>query len=160
MQIESREKRKFWLNSIRNCVPDIILSIAIAMIIGDDFSLLFIGGVFIALQLIYLAIWLKKLVWVWISFYFWGREEIANNFYTLLVANNMPPPEIKETSSEGYFSKIIDNDDLSTETRLAAAYLAASLKIQTSTLYLSENIMKNIAWEDAIAWHYRGYPSS
>jgi hypothetical protein len=82
VQIQSKQERGLIANSLRNFIPDVLVGWAGAYL----FNLGFPGflGILVGLQCLYLALWLKTFIWIWLLFWLSGRKKLANHLEDFL----------------------------------------------------------------------------
>jgi hypothetical protein len=148
MRIESREKRTFWFVAFLSLAPDVIIGVVVAGLTQSGW--LGVLATVVALQVLYLLIWLKNSAWAWTVFWLGGRKEVTKSFLSFLVDNGFPEPASYQTSVEGYLNSVADHDASPVETRLkAAAQLGA---MSTRPLYggIQHSMRLAMAYEDAL----------
>lgn len=148
MQFKSKEERQFIVRIVLNSVPDILVASLFAYFSGDDWFVMFLFS-FIALKILYFALWIKNTLWEWCVFYF-DRKKISNYMREFLEKNNFPEPNDYETSVESYLGSIVSSEDISQEVKNLALTEIATLKTYLALGEIQKSLRVNIAYEDAL----------
>lgn len=117
--IESKVKRSYWKNVALSAVPDLLVCWA-AMKIMDGGAEVFFGTL-IALQVLYLALWIKRSAWSWFLFWITNRSTMSNHIEEVLAQQGFPKPPSLISGPDAYYQDIVDNEDEETSLRIKAA---------------------------------------
>lgn len=152
MIVERKRNRDFWLNSLLNSIPDILVSAAAAFII-DGGWLVFVG-VFFGLQFVYLAIWLKNTLWVWTRYNLIDKRRATQIIVDTLKYNNFPNPEYV-SSADDYLNEIVENDAHDVKIRLIAAAEVGALNYLKSNMRMQEYVRMSLLYDAALEQYGR-----
>jgi hypothetical protein len=155
MQFESKQKRTVWVNLALGSVPDILIAALIASVM-DGGAIGFIVAL-VGLQVLYFLIWAKNSIWAWVVFLINGRKAATSHFRHYLETNKFPEPEDYERSPDGYFSKIVEDENQPVDIRLKAAASLAELNYIASQSQMQNYLRLSMAYEDAIEDHKRSF---
>lgn len=128
--------------------PDILIAMAVAIYSDEGLDTFFF--VFIALQVIYLLIWIKNSIWSWVFYKFKGRKQIKDYVLDYLKTNKYPEPEDYLKSPDEYFSSVSQDDSVPIEVRLKAAAEIGALNYLIANGQIQNSIRLSMAIEDAI----------
>lgn len=148
MIVERKKNREFWLSSIINSFPDILVA-ATASYFFDDGWLVFIG-VFVGLQLVYFAIWLKNSLWIWTRYKLFDKKRGTQHIVDMLRSNNFPAPEEYIESAEMYLSSVASNDGIDMKTRLIASAELGALNYVQATMRMQEFFRLTLIYDESI----------
>ncbi len=148
MQFESRNKRNLWVAASLWLIIDFVIAITIAKLI--DFNGLWFLLIFIAIQIIYLFIWVKNSILSWIVFFTVGRKTIVKHIFDFLSENNFPEPNTYQESTISYLNSVANNDELPKEMKFFAAAEIGVLAFLMNSCKIQENMRLSMAYEDAI----------
>jgi hypothetical protein len=111
--------RTYALNAVIASVPDLLIGWAVAHLTGSGWSGFFIT--LIVLQAIYFFFWLKRALWSWLVFWFYGKQKMVANLENSLIDSRFPIPDEYTTHVQDYFREIRDNGALDATMRVGAA---------------------------------------
>jgi hypothetical protein len=117
--IESKVKRSYWKNAALSFIPDLLIAWAV-MKYNDGGAEAFFFTL-IALQAVYLLLWIKRSVWSWTIFALSSRAFMSSHVEEVLVQQKFPPPPDFISGPDGYYQEIVDNKDEDCEMRIKAA---------------------------------------
>lgn len=148
MQIKSKIERKFWTEMLLGLFPDAVIGIFVAL--GTSTGFWGFVGTIIGFQVLYIFLWIKEAVWLWVRFWISGRKALVAHLYSYLRENRYPEPGTYISDADSYFASVADNNAFPCELRIKAAIERASLTIPAQ-LGLTHHTMRiNMAYEDAI----------
>ena len=148
MQIKSKIERKFWTEIVLGLIPDAVIGIFVA--IATSTGLWGFAGTIVGLQILYIFLWIKNAIWLWLRFWIGGRKSLVGHLYNYLRENRYPEPDTYISDADSYFDSIASNNAFPCELRIKAAIERASLAIPAQ-LGLTHHTMRiNMAYEDAI----------
>ena len=158
MQFESKKKRAFFLSLALGFIPDILISIALAVffesgILGFLFS-------FFGLQILYFLIWVKDSLWTWLNFQLKGRKKYTRLITDYLRRNKYPEPEDYEKCVNSYLSRVITDENQPIDLRLNAAASLAEMNFMSNQGQAQNYIRFSIAYEDALEIYKRSFANS
>jgi hypothetical protein len=148
MQIERREKRQYIANALLNTIPDVLISTGLAWFFSGG-SLGFIVA-FIAIQLVYLLIWLKDSIWQWLMFNWRGRKALDASIQQMLISAQFPKPAERYGAVDDYFMQVMSDESAPTNARLVSAVISGWHTYTTSAGRYQEALRMNLALEDAL----------
>ena len=156
VQIQSKQERGLIADSLRNFVPDILVSWAGAYLFNLGFPGFF--GILICLQCLYLGIWIKNLIWMWLLFWLSGRKKLASHLEDFLYKNRFPQPPEFVGDIDDYLSQVANNQMVQCALRVKAAIeLGTMVGIKTAGRY-SLLMQLHYAFEDALEEYSRRFP--
>lgn len=158
MQIRSKIERNFWTELLLGLIPDTIIGVLIAL--ATSTGAIGVFATVIGLQILYLLLWIKNAIWLWVRFWIAGRKSMVDHLYRYLVENRYPEPDEFIADTESYFSSIIRNDSQSCELRIKAGIELASLAIPAQLGLTLHTMRINMAYEDAIQKYKTAFYSS
>jgi hypothetical protein len=156
VQIASKQQRGFWAVAVINLVPDILVSAGGSYILdwgGPGFL-----GIFIGLQAVYFALWLKRMLWVWFLFWLSNRRKSADHIEEYLFKNQFPQPPEYVGGVENYLSEIADDKALHPALRVKAAAELGSLNGIKAAGQWTVALQTSIAFEDALVRYSKRFP--
>jgi hypothetical protein len=148
MRFESREERTFWTIAVLRLVPDAVIG-AIVASASDSGALGFLATV-VALQILYLLIWIKNSAWGWFLYWAKGRKDLTANFLTFLTDNRFPEPGSYQTSVQGYLDSVVSNESEPIETRLKAAAQIGAMGVRPLVGGFQYSMKLGMAYEDGL----------
>lgn len=154
MQFGSTQKRNYWINAFLGLIPDSVIAICVAYF--TDSGVLGFFLTIAGLQCLYFAVWLKNTIWQWIFFKFRGKNLMVEHIENALKANKFPAPEEYETSAEGYFNSLVENENIEPILRIKAAAEIGAMNYPVAYQRIQESIRLNIAYEQALS-NYKKY---
>ena len=156
VQIQSKQERSFIANSLRNLIPDILVAWAGAYLFnlgGPGFL-----GILIGLQCLYLVLWLKTFIWMWLLFWLSGRKKLASHLEDFLYKNRFPQPPEFVGGIDDYLAQVADDQKVQCAVRVKAAIeLGTMAGIKTAGRY-SMGMQLHLAFEDALEQYSRRFP--
>ena len=147
MIVERKRNRDFWLNSLLNSIPDVLLAASAALIF--DGGWLVFAGVYFGLQLAYLAIWLKNTLWAWLRYKCVDKKPAVQHIVARLQSNNFPKPEYVFSADE-YLKEIVENDAHDVKTRLMAASDIGALDCLKTSMRMQEYLRMSLIYDAAL----------
>lgn len=113
----NNEFRKFLLA----CVPDILIALIAMKSIDNEWATF--GWTIVILQAVYFLIWLKNTVWIWIVFWAFEKEMMAQKMEEVLRKHRYPDPSMATYYSgfEEYAEAVAVNQQTPCELRVLAA---------------------------------------
>ena len=117
--IKTKVERSYWKNVALSAVPDVLIAWA-AMRLMDGGAEVFFGTL-IALQAVYLALWIKRSAWSWLLFWLTNRSMMSSHIEEVLVQQRFPRPPDFISGPDEYYSGIVDDESVETFIRLKAA---------------------------------------
>jgi hypothetical protein len=156
VQIASKQQRGFWAASVVNLIPDILVSAGGSYVLdwgGPGFL-----GIFFGLQVVYFALWLKRMLWVWFLFWLSNRRKSADHIEEYLFKNRFPQPPEYVGGVENYLSEIAEDKALHPALRVKAATELGSLNGIKVAGQLTMALQMNIAFEDALVRYSKRFP--
>lgn len=157
MQFESKLKRRYWLNTFLNLIPDALIAVLLAAVFGTGvigFLITIIG-----IQLLYLLIWIKDSAWSWLMFAAFGRKQSAEMLRDNLAARKFPEPTDYQRSIDGYFGDVASDESQPIGTRVAAAAEFGALSYPASQGRFQEALRVSMAYEDALVAYKKSFPA-
>jgi len=145
-----------WASAAINSIPDVV----IAWIASDYFAIGPVGflGVFFGLQLLYFALWIKRLSWAWLVFWLLNRRKSIEHIENFLYQNRFPRPPEYINGIDDYLSKIANDGKTAPPMRVKAASELGSL----AGISLSGNgiflMQLRIAYEAALSKYELRFP--
>ena len=113
--IKSKVERSYWKNAALSAVPDVLVAWA-AMRLMDGGAEVFFGTL-IALQALYLALWMKRSAWSWLLFWFTNRSMMSSHIEEVLAQQRFPRPPDFISGPDEYYSGIVDDESVETSIR-------------------------------------------
>ncbi|MCP2214230.1 hypothetical protein AB7M42_008783 [Bradyrhizobium diazoefficiens] len=117
--IKSKIERSYWTNVALSAIPDVLIAWA-AMRLMDGGAETFFGTL-IALQAVYLALWIKRSAWSWLLFWLTNRAFMSSHVEDVLARDNFPKPPDFISGPDEYYSEIVENKSEACEMRIKAA---------------------------------------
>jgi hypothetical protein len=158
MQFESKQKRSLWINLTLGFVPDVIISIVVAIVLSGGILLFF--ATLIGLQCIYLLIWIKNSVWGWTLYKLHHRKYLVEHLTDYLKTNKYPEPDDYEKSADGYLTSVMSNEKLPVDIRIKAASCLAELNFMSTQGQLQNYLRFSMAYEAALADYKKTFQKS
>lgn len=158
MQFESRESRAMWRNFCMSLIPEAVFSAIITMIVDENWGVFF--AIFLGLQVVYLAIWVKNSIWLWTLFHFGGRAAAADIVFHYLKKNALPMPLDRERSATDYLERAMFNDDLEPRVRIAAAHEHGVIEGAHALGQVQVAMRMRMAYEDGMEKYQKYAPAS
>ena len=148
MRFESKIKRNYVINIAVGTLPDIAISIVLAIV----FSVGFLGflAIYFGLQGLYFVIWVKNSIFGWLHFQLGGRRQLTKHLLDFLNENNFPDPGDQQESAEEYFYSVVNDEALPLEIRMRATHEIAAMNAYRSFGQIQQLLRVNMAYEDAI----------
>lgn len=150
MIFESQQKRAVWFLMFVGLIPDAILGLIAAYFSEGDSGFVAFLVVFIGIQVVGVLLWVKNTIWDWVFFNYYGRKALQEHLLSSFRKTGFPAPEYAETSAQGYFARIADDEEQPINLRLKAAVEVGSLSYSGATGKFMESLRVGIAYEDAI----------
>jgi hypothetical protein len=88
--IQKQQQRSFWFYSAVNSIPDLLIAWAVAEY--SDSGLLGFGAAWLGLQALYLLIWAKNSVWLWLSYWLYRKRRMVEGMEGQMASGNYPSP--------------------------------------------------------------------
>lgn len=153
MIIERKQKREYWVSAVLNGIPDVAIAGVVALIFDEGF-LIFVGVV-IGLKAVYLAVWLKNSIWLWIRYMVRDRKLIFRRFLDFLIENKFPKPGEIVLDAEDYLEKVVADEQVDIKVRLKAAAEIGALSYLKGTLRIQEGLRIMMPLDDAVEEYNR-----
>lgn len=153
MLIERKEARAFWVRAVLNSTPDLAIAAVIALIADEGFLLFF--GVLIGLQAVYFVIWLKKSIWIWISYAVRDRKLLEQRVLDMLIENKFPKPPELLSDVENYLNEVAGETTADDAIRLTAAAEWGGIQYALKTMRFQEYFRLTMVYEAAIEEYNR-----
>lgn len=157
MQFRSEQTRSIWINATLGSAIDAAVAYGISNIWGNG-ELAATALIFLAMQAIYLAIWFKRTVVMWLHFLLIGRRKMRRHMGDFLRENGFPEPEPYYDSVDDYLSRIVQDDRLKADTRIKAAAELATINALPVFGLVQFSLQLRMAFEDAIKRYKRSFP--
>jgi hypothetical protein len=153
---ESKVKRAFWKNAVLSAVPDLLVSWAAMKIVDGGAEVFFIT--LIGLQVVYLALWIKRTTWSWLLFWITNRSMMSNHIEEVLTQQRFPKPPDFISGPDAYYQDIVENESEETSLRLKAANELGTLAGISGAGQHQLAIQLRMATEDAIQRYAKRAP--
>lgn len=155
MQFESKAERNFWTKSLLGLIPDLVIAFVVAYL--TDSGIIGFIAVLVAVQILYIMIWLKNLLWSWLAFWLGGRKTLASHLLNYLRDHEYPKPARHYGNVEDYFLAVAEDESQPVELRLKAAKEFGSMEMIRQSLQMGRYMQTNMAYEDAIEQYERSF---
>jgi hypothetical protein len=156
VKIRKQEERSFWGTVLINSIPDVAIAWFASVVFNSG-----LGGfvaVYLGLQALYLALWLKQIIWGWLLFWLSGRKKMTAHLENYLAQSRFPaPPEFIGDIGD-YLSGVADDSKLHPQVRVRAATelgVLAGIRSSGNALYAMQLAM---AYESALQNYSRRFP--
>ena len=156
IHIKKKQERSFLFAATINSIPDVLIAAAAAAYFDMG-----IGGFFViyfGLQLLYFAIWLKRIAWAWLLYAIWSKRKMVDGLEEALYQKHFPRPPEYVTDIDEYFSKIADDNRAPSPLRVKAAIelgTLAGVRMSGNALYAMQ---LGMAFEAALELYARRFP--
>ena len=117
--IKSKVERSYWKNAALSAVPDVLIAWAAMRLMDGGVEVFF--GTLIALQAVYLALWIKRSAWSWLLFWLTNRSMMSGHIEEVLAQQRFPRPPDFISGPDEYYSGIVDDESVKNSIRLKAA---------------------------------------
>ena len=158
MLIQSQIKRAFWRNIALGTLPDLLIAAAAAYYF--DSGLLGFVAVYLGLQAIYLAIWIKNALWGWGLFTLFGKKETTGNILATLREKRFPEPDNYIIDVEDYFLRVARMKDVSDEVRIEAVNMAGLVEYAKATGQMGRALQFAVTLEGAVKAYKASFPAT
>jgi hypothetical protein len=155
--IKSKFERTYWKNVALSAVPDVLIAWAAMRFMDGGAEVLF--GAFIALQAVYLALWIKRSVWSWFLFWSTNRSMMSNHIEEVFAQQRFPRPPDFISGPDEYYQGIVDDESEETSIRIKAAQELATLTGISVAGQHQLAIQLRMATEDAIQRYAKQPPA-
>lgn len=155
--IKSKVERSYWKNAALSAVPDVLIAWA-AMRLMDGGAEVFFGTL-VALQAVYLALWIKRSVWSWLLFWLTNRSMMSGHIEEVLAQQGFPRPPDFISGPDEFYSAIVDDESVETSIRLSAAKELGTLAGISVAGQHQLAIQLRMATEDAIQRYAKRPPA-
>lgn len=155
--IKSRVERSYWKNVALSAIPDLLIAWA-AMRLMDGGAEVFVGTL-IGLQVVYLALWIKRSALSWLMFWLTNRAYMSSHIEDVLVSDNFPKPPDFIAGPDAYFSEIAENKSEACDMRVKAAHETGTLAGITVAGQHQLAIQVRMAMEDALQRYAKRPPA-
>jgi hypothetical protein len=135
--------RRYLLAMLLGFIPDLFIGYVVARQTDSGWSGFFITV--LALQGLYLLLWLKNAPWGWLMFWLYGRRRIADHLENFFIESHFPVPGEYTSDLDDYLNEIVNNEALDTKTRIKAAVELGTLNGYRNSGKLSVVLQVNIA---------------
>jgi hypothetical protein len=149
--MERKRIEKFWLDVAFDRIPDLVLAFLVAVIFQGGIRAFF--EIFLWLQLLYLAVWLRNSLWSWVKYSYRDKESKVRNAVKVLTESSFPQTRQIDEHAEDYFGQIVADDALQMETRLRAARQLGAFDYLVENLRAQEYLRLTYTLEEAIQRH-------
>ncbi|MHC2575988.1 hypothetical protein ACVI1J_002298 [Bradyrhizobium diazoefficiens] len=146
--IKSKVERSYWKNVALSVIPDLLIAWAAMRLMDGDAAAFF--GTLIALQAVYLALWIKRSAWSWLLFWLSNRSFMSGHIEEVLARDNFPRPPDFISGPDDYYSGIVENKGEACEMRIKAAHELGTLAGISVAGQHQLAIQLRMAMEDAL----------
>ncbi|MET4031191.1 hypothetical protein ABIB94_004262 [Bradyrhizobium sp. JR7.2] len=158
VQIRKQQERGFIGALLINCIPDVVIAWAASSFFNGDRDVAANAVlIFLALQVIYFAVWLRRIVWGWLLYWVSNRRKMTEHLEDFLHKQRFPcPPEVIG-GVDDYLAGVADNSKVSAQVRLKAATelgVLAGIRAAGNGLYAMQLAM---AYERALQSYERRF---
>lgn len=130
---------------------DMVVAVAVAYFVAEPGDLAITAfWIWLAIQAAALVLGLLTIIRTFALYKMGAFNPARDNFLTALVTNNFPAPQPYEQSVDYYLTNVVENDELTVETRLAAASLYGARQGVSSTSGLIKGMLIDSAHEEAL----------
>ena len=154
IQFESASKRELIFAVLARQIPNIIIaSLASVFLNHSDAGIIIFVVVFFGLWVVEFLFWLRNLAWSWGYFYLVGKKLRTETILRFLRENKFPAPNDFLSSSEAYFTDIVNDDDADTDLRIKSAAILVRQNAYSQIGGMSMAIQTAITNEEALSLH-------
>jgi hypothetical protein len=154
--ITKRVERGMLVGGLLALIPDAIIAWIAAWYTGSGvFGFI---GVMLGLQCLYVLIWVKNSLWMWLIYWVSGRRQMSAALEDYLVQNRFPAPPEYVTDIEDYFGRIKNSEQYDCATRVKAAIEAGTLTGISAARRIQFGLQLKLAYEDALVRYARRFP--
>jgi hypothetical protein len=114
----------------------------------------------VGLQVVYLALWIKRTAWSWLLFWLTNRSMMSNHIEEVLARQGFPRPPDFISGPDEYYSGIVDDESEETSVRLKAANELGTLAGVSVAGQHQLAIQLRMATEDAIQRYAKRPPTA
>lgn len=142
-----REHQPLLMMTFLSPVPELAIATLVSLA-GGGWS-----GFWITLALLYLAyflVWLRKTVWSWVLFRWWGRKVMVDTMVIQLEKMDYPPPPYSPYAAIDYFPEIATEEGQPIATRLHAAQVWGIVDYLESAGHLIEKTRLVKSYDEAL----------
>lgn len=143
----SQEKRMFWLYLFAGLALDAAIALVIALI---DYSFFAFLMVFFVIQAAYLFVWLRNLIWSWLTYKYVRKQIMADSTLELLKQEKMPEPGDFMENAQSYYARIMEDENIDCKTRVNAAAVHQSMETLKGYGMTKEYLQVSLASEEGI----------
>jgi hypothetical protein len=147
---------KVFINAMIGWVPDLLIAWGYSKFVDGGWPEFWTA--IIALQALYLALWLKKAVWGWLVWSVYGRYSMARTFEKYFRDNNFPRPEMWVGTLSDFLEQILADEYADQKLKTLAAFEQGTLNgykvAQANSLFF----MMDLASKRAITRYARYAP--
>ena len=129
-------------------IPDLIIATIIALVFQGGLAALL--EIFLGLQFIYLAVWLRDSAWNWAKFKLRDRKQLILRAEEILSEYKFPQSDQDDNCAEDYFKRVMAAKSESTRTKLQAARQLGAFDYLVENLKAQEYLRLNYVLEEAI----------
>jgi hypothetical protein len=155
--IKSKVERSYWKNAALSAVPDVLIAWGTMRLMDGGAEVFF--GTLIALQAVYLALWIKRSVWSWLLFWLTNRSMMGSHVEEVFVLQGFPRPPDLISGPDEYYSGIVDDKSEDCSIRIRAAHELGALVGVSVAGQHQLAIQLRMATEDAIQRYAKRPPS-
>jgi hypothetical protein len=154
--IGKRAERSMWVNGLLALIPDAIIAWIAAWYTGS--GVLGFIGVMVGLQCLYILIWVKNSLWMWLMYWVSSRRKMSAFMEDYLVQNRFPAPPQYVSDIDDYFGQIANGEQYDCQTRVKAAIEMGTLNGIKVAGRIQFGLQAKFALEDALMRYARRFP--
>jgi hypothetical protein len=156
--IGKRLERSMWVTGLLALIPDAIIAWIAAWYTG--WGVFGFIGVMLGLQCLYILIWAKNSLWMWLVYWVSGRRKMSAHLEDYLVENRFPAPPEYVSDIEDYLGQITNSEQYDCQTRVKAAIEAGTLNGIRVAGRIQFGLQLKFAFEDALMRYARRVPAT
>ena len=154
--IGKQVQRTMWMSWLLGLIPDAIIAwIAAAYTDSGIFGFIL---ALIGLYCVYLLIWTKNSLWMWLMYWVSGRRGMTNSLEDYLVQNRFPQPPEYVSDVDDYLTQVSNSDKYDGPTRVKAAMQLGSLYGLAMAGRMQFGLQIRLAYENALKRYARRFP--
>jgi hypothetical protein len=115
-------------------------------------------GVIVGLLCLYILIWVKNSLWMWLMYWVSSRRKMSAHVEDYLVQNSFPAPPQYVSDIDDYLGQIANGEQYDCPTRVKAAIEAGTLAGVRLAGRIQFGLQLKFAFEDALMRYARRFP--
>jgi hypothetical protein len=154
--VGKKVERRRLVDGLLGLIPEAIIAWIVAAY--TQAGALGFVAVFFGLLGLYLLIWIKNSLWMWLMYWVAGRRQLTASLEGYLVTNRFPPPPEYVHDIDDYLGRVANGEQYDCPTRVKAAIEIGTFAGLALAGRIQSSLKVKIAYESALERYAKRFP--